>query len=184
MSVTAVPLRPIAKGSLTKLWVGVAAVVLASAGLASVGQHNMGTTESGIRYQVLEAGTGESPTKEDFALVAYKGTLDDGTVFDQNERAPMALEGVVPGFAEAITMMKKGGHIRVAIPASLAYGNSPPPGSAIPAGATLHFDIKLLEFKTKAEMQELQRQMMMQQMMGGGAGGAGAPGQMPPAGGQ
>ncbi len=178
MSITAVPLRPIAKGSLSKLWLGVGLAAVAGIGLAFAGSSQFGTTDSGLKYQVIEKGTGPSPTHEDFALVGYKGTLQDGTVFDQNERAPMEVGNVVPGFAEALTMMHKGGHMRVWIPAKLAYGDSPPPGSAIPAGAPLEFDITLHEFKTRAEVQQLQQQMQMQQMMQGAAPGA-APGEAP-----
>jgi len=177
-AVTAVPLRPIKKGSVSRLWIGVAAVVLAAAGLSHVALGNFGTSPTGLRYEIVDKGTGPHPTKDDFALVSYVGRLDDGTIFDQSERAPMALASVVPGFAEAISMMGKGGHVRVAIPSNLGYGDSAPPGSNIPAGATLHFDIRLLEFKTKAEMMELQRQMQaqqMQQMMQGGGRPGGAP---------
>lgn len=174
MSITAVPLHPIAKGSLSKLWLGVILAAVAGIGLALAGSAQFGTTESGLKYQVIEKGTGPTPTHEDFALVGYKGTLTDGTVFDQNDRAPMEVGNVVPGFAEALTMMHKGGHMRVWIPAKLAYGDSPPQGSGIPANATLEFDIKLHEFKTRAEVQQLQQQMQMQQMMQGAAPG-GAP---------
>lgn len=173
-TVTAVPLRPIAKGSLGKLWLGVGIAALAGIGLAAAGSAQFGRTESGLKYQVLEKGTGPSPGPQDFALVAYKGTLPDGTVFDENARAPMEIGNVVPGFAEALTMMHKGGHMRVSIPAKLAYGESPPPGSGIPANAPLQFDIKLIEFKTRAEVMQLQQQMQMQQMMQGGAAPGGA----------
>ncbi|MFT3967268.1 MAG: FKBP-type peptidyl-prolyl cis-trans isomerase [Sphingobium sp.] len=175
MSVTAVPLRPIAKGSLSKLWLGVGVAALAGIGLAAAGSSQFGRTESGLKYQVLEKGVGSSPSHEDFALVGYKGTLADGTVFDENARAPMEIGNVVPGFAEALTMMHKGGHMRVWIPAKLAYGETPPPGSGIPANAPLQFDIKLIEFKTRAEVMQLQQQMQMQQMLQGG-GLPGAPG--------
>lgn len=178
MSITAVPLRPIAKGSLSKLWLGVGLAAVAGIGLAWAGSAQFGTTESGLKYQVIEKGAGPAPTKEDFALVGYKGTLSDGTVFDQNERAPMEVGNVVPGFAEALTMMHKGGHMRVWIPANLAYGDSPPPG--IPVNAPLQFDIKLHEFKTRAEVMQLQQQMQMQQMMQGAAPqGAGPAGEAP-----
>jgi len=183
MSITAVPLRPITKGSLTKLWLGVALAAVAGIGLAFAGSAQFGSTASGLKYQVLDKGAGPSPSKEDFALVGYKGTLSDGTVFDENARAPMEIANVVPGFAEALTMMHKGGHMRVWIPAKLAYGATPPQGSNIPANSPLQFDIHLLEFKSRAEVMQLQQQMQMQQMMQGGAPGApGAPpaGAMPP----
>lgn len=170
MSITAVPLRPIAKGAIPKLWLGIILAALAGIGLAFLGSSQFGTTESGLKYQVLDKGTGPSPGPEDFALVGYKGTLSDGTVFDENARAPMEIGNVVPGFGEALTMMHKGGHMRVWIPAKLAYGDSPPPGSGIPAGSPLQFDIRLIEFKTRAEVMQLQQQMQMQQMMQGGGG--------------
>lgn len=177
--ITAVPLRPIAKGSLSKLWLGIAAAALAGIGLAYAGSTQFGTTDSGLKYQLLEKGEGPTPTKEDFALVGYKGTLPDGKVFDQNPRAPMEIANVVPGFAEALTMMRKGGHMRVWIPAKLAYGSNPPQGSGIPADAPLQFDIELHEFKTRAEVMQMQQQMQMQQMLqrqqGGGAMPQGAP---------
>jgi hypothetical protein len=173
-SITAVPLRPIAKGSLTKLWLGVGLAALAGVGLAWAGSAQFGTTDSGLKYQVIEKGVGPTPTREDFALVGYKGTLPDGTVFDQNARAPMEIGNVVPGFAEALTLMHKGGHMRVWIPAKLAYGDSPPQGSGIPADSPLEFDITLHEFKTRAEVMQLQQQMQMQQMMQGGGAPQGA----------
>jgi FKBP-type peptidyl-prolyl cis-trans isomerase FkpA len=174
-SVTAVPLRPIAKGSISKLWLGVIVAVLAGIALASLGAAQFGRTASGLKYQVLAKGTGPTPSKEDFALVAYKGSLPDGTVFDQNERAPFEIASVVPGFGEALTMMRKGGHMRVWIPGKLAYGDSPPPGGVIPVNSPLLFDIKLIEFKTRAEVMQLQQQMQMQRMMQGGGGMPGGP---------
>jgi FKBP-type peptidyl-prolyl cis-trans isomerase FkpA len=181
-SVTAVPLHPIAKGALGKLWLGVTAVALAGVGLAAAGTAQFKVSGSGLRYQVIEQGTGPSPTKDDFALVGYKGTLEDGTVFDENPRAPMEIANLVPGFTEALTLMHKGGRLKVWIPAKLAYGASPPPQSNIPANAPLIFDIQLHEFKTRAEVMQLQQQMQMQQMLQGGGGqpGAGAPGAPPP----
>ncbi len=188
MSVTAVPLRPIAKGSIGRLWVGVAAIVLAAGGLAWAGQsgvsgspaafmaRNAGepgviTTSSGLQYMVVKDGEGKSPQKDDVTLVSYKGTLTDGTVFDQNEQTAMPVEGVVPGFSEALQLMKRGGEYKIFLPPELAYADAPPPGSTIPKGAVLIFDVKLLDFKSRAEIMQMQREMqMMQQMQQGGAG--------------
>ena len=178
MSTTAVPLRPIAKGSLTRLWIGVAAVALAAGGLAWAGQQGVEsspaafltqnshadgvvTTESGLQYKVLSEGTGASPTTADVALVGYKGTLLDGTVFDENPQAPMPIDGVVPGFSEGLQKMKKGGKYKLWIPSELGYGaedNGP-----IPGGSVLVFDVTLHDFKSKAELMQLQQQMMQQQ---------------------
>jgi FKBP-type peptidyl-prolyl cis-trans isomerase FkpA len=189
MSVTAVPLRPIRKGSVPRFWVAIALVLLASVALAWAGGRQFGETQSGLRYQMIEAGTGASPSKDDFALVGYKGMLPSGKVFDENPGAPMELASTVPGFSEAVTLLKTGGKLRVWIPANLAYGENPPPGSPIPANSPLQFEIKLIEFKTRAEVMEAQRQMQMQQQMQQmmqGMGGQGAmppgmaPGEMPP----
>jgi hypothetical protein len=181
-SVTAVPLRPIAKGSVRRLWLGVGLVAACAATLSWAGARQFGGTDSGLRYQMIKQGEGPHPTKDDFALIGYKGSLPDGTVFDQNEQTPMELANTVPGFSEAVTLMRKGGQMRVWIPADKAYGASPPPG--IPANSPLQFDIKLIEFKTRAEIMEAQRQMQMQQMLqqqmhqqGGGA--SPVPGQPP-----
>jgi hypothetical protein len=177
MSTTAVPLRPIAKGSLTRLWIGIAAVALAAGGLAWAGQqgvepspasflahngHEAGvvTTESGLQYKVLEEGTGPSPTAADVALVGYKGALLDGTVFDENPQTAMPVDGVVPGFSEGLQKMKKGGKYRLWIPPQLGYGEQA--AGPIPANSVLVFDVQLHDFKSKADIMRMQ-QMMQQQ---------------------
>lgn len=186
MSITAVPLRPIARGSLTRLWIGVAALALAAGGLAWAGQQgieaspstfmaqNAGadgviTTPSGLQYQVLTEGTGPSPTTADVALVGYKGTLLDGTVFDENPQAPMPIDGVVPGFSEGLQKMKKGGKYRLWIPPQLGYGDQA--AGPIPAGSILIFDVTLHDFKSRAEIMQMQQMMQQQQ----GAAGAQPP---------
>ncbi len=85
-----------------------------------------------------------------------------------------------------MTLLRKGGQIRVRLPARLAYGATPPQGSTIPADSPLIFDITLVEHMARAQMMELQRQQQMQQMLqqqmqGGGAPGGpgGAPGGPP-----
>ena len=119
------------------------------------------TLPSGLQYKVLEEGTGPSPTSSDVALVGYKGALLDGTVFDENPQAPMPIDGVVPGFSEGLQKMKKGGKYKLWIPSELGYGaedNGP-----IPGGSVLVFDVTLHDFKSKAELMQLQQQMMQQQ---------------------
>jgi FKBP-type peptidyl-prolyl cis-trans isomerase len=180
MSTTAVPLRSIAKGSLTRLWIGVAAVALAAGGLAWAGQQGVEpspatylaqnahadgvvTTESGLQIKVLEEGAGPSPTPTDVALVGYKGTLLDGTVFDENPQTAMPVDGVVPGFSEGLQKMKKGGKYRLWIPPQLGYGDQA--AGPIPANSVLVFDIQLHDFKSKADIMRMQ-QMMQQQGAG------------------
>jgi len=183
MSVTAVPLHPIAKGSLSRLWIGAAAIALAAGGLAWAGMQSMPlhgaafmeknaaadgivTTKSGLQYRIIKEGDGASPGPSDVALVNYKGTLTDGTVFDENEQVPMPIESVVPGFAEALQLMKKGSEYQLFIPPELAYGDSVPEGGPIPAGSVLIFDITMLDFRSRAEIMQMQQQMQqMQQSM-------------------
>ncbi len=181
MSVTAVPLRPIAKGSIARLWIGVAAVVLASAGLAYAGQRHLVasptaflakngkeagviTTDSGLQYKVIREGEGPSPTKEDVTLVGYTGTLIDGKIFDQNEQTAMPVDGVVPGFSEALQLMKRGGEYQLFIPPALGYGDKVT--GPIPANSVLIFSVTLLDFKSRAEIMAMQQQM--HQMQGEG----------------
>lgn len=182
MSVTAVPLRPIAKGSVTRVWIGVAAIALSAAGLAWAGQRGVVaspaafmadngqepgvvTTESGLQYKVIAQGQGPSPTQSDVTLISYRGTLVDGTVFDQNEQAAMPVEGVVPGFSEALKLMKRGGEYKLFIPPALAYGKDVPADGPIPPDAVLIFDVKLIDFKSRAEIMQMQQQMRQMPQM-------------------
>ncbi|WP_454797476.1 FKBP-type peptidyl-prolyl cis-trans isomerase [Novosphingobium lindaniclasticum] len=98
----------------------------------------------------LTAGQGAKPTREDYVLVNYKGMLKDGTVFDQNEQMPMAVGEVVPGFADGLVQMQRGGSYRILIPAELAYGAEG--GGPIPPNSDLVFEVTLLDFKTRAEL--------------------------------
>lgn len=118
--------------------------------------------ESGLRYEIIEEGTGEFAGPEDSVLVHYHGTLVDGTVFDSSrergEPVPFPLGGVIPGFAEGLQKVREGGTIRLFIPSDLAYGDQANPGSPIPAGSTLIFEAELLQINPP----EPQRPMMPQ----------------------
>jgi FKBP-type peptidyl-prolyl cis-trans isomerase FkpA len=106
-------------------------------------------TPSGIVIRTITPGTGASPTADDVVKVHYEGKLVDGTVFDSSikrgEPAEFPLKNVVPCWTEALQKMKKGEKAQVVCPSSLAYGDrgSPP---VIPPGATLSFEIELLDF--------------------------------------
>ncbi|MGH6785663.1 MAG: FKBP-type peptidyl-prolyl cis-trans isomerase [Novosphingobium sp.] len=175
--ITRVPLPPIAKGALTKLWIGVAAVALAAGGLAYA------TLPPSVDVETIKAGTGVSPTIEDVALINYKGSLASGKVFDEGKNAVFPLQGVIPGFTQALTQMQKGGKYKVEIPSELAYGpedqKNPQTGAVeIPGGSDLTFEIELIDFRNRAEIEAQQRMMqqLQQQMQGaGGPPGAGAP---------
>jgi hypothetical protein len=175
MSVTAVPIRPIKKGSVAKLWVGLAGLSLAAAGLAWAGTSGQlyTTTASGLQYQVVKEGEGPSPTPTDIVLVHYTGRLQDGTVFDSSQGkqpVPFPVTGVIPGFTEGLQLMKKGGTYRLRIPPNLAYGAAGAGGGVIPPNATLDFEIQLLDMAPQSALQGLM----------GGAGGGGAPQQGQP----
>ncbi len=102
---------------------------------------------SGLIYRELRAGTGDSPKASDTVKVHYRGTLVDGTEFDssyrRNEPAQFALNAVVGCWTEGLQKMKKGGKAMLICPSDLAYGDQGRPG--IPGGATLVFEIELLE---------------------------------------
>jgi len=108
------------------------------------------TTASGLQYKVIKSGTGESPKKSDTVKVHYTGTLIDGTVFDSSvqrgEPAVFPVGAVIPGWVEALQLMKVGDKWQLVIPANLAYGeNSPSP--AIPANSVLIFVVELLDIE-------------------------------------
>lgn len=101
------------------------------------------TTVTGLRFQTLKPGSGPRPTASDSVLVDYVGRLRDGTVFDRSGRKPVGfpVAGVVPGFAEALTMMNVGGKYRIWIPPHLAYGDHR--AGAVPPNSTLEFVVTL-----------------------------------------
>lgn len=104
-------------------------------------------TESGLQYEVLESGKGDSPKASDNVEVHYTGKLIDGTVFDSSvERGVPASFGVtqvIPGWVEALQLMHEGDKWRLYIPSDLAYGPNGA-GGVIGPNMTLIFDVKLL----------------------------------------
>ncbi len=105
------------------------------------------TTESGLQYQVVEAGEGASPKASDTVTVHYTGQLINGTVFDSSvergQPATFPLNGVIPGWTEGVQLMKVGGKYRFFIPSDLAYGERGA-GQVIAPNSTLIFDVELL----------------------------------------
>jgi FKBP-type peptidyl-prolyl cis-trans isomerase len=112
-------------------------------------------TPSGLCYQVIKPGTAPFPGPKDVVLVNYVGKLLDGTVFDSTMRprqsgapivpAQLRLDDMIPGCAEGVQLIGKGGEIRLYIPARLAYGDED--RVVIPAASTLVFDVQLLDMK-------------------------------------
>ncbi|KAB7894993.1 FKBP-type peptidyl-prolyl cis-trans isomerase [Rouxiella sp. S1S-2] len=106
-------------------------------------------TDTGLLYLVEKPGTGVAPKDSDTVVVNYKGSLPDGTVFDDSykrgEPLSFRLDGVIPGWTEGLKHIKKGGKIKLVIPPAQAYGASGVPG--IPANSTLVFEVELLDIK-------------------------------------
>lgn len=109
-------------------------------------------TASGLLYTVTTPGRGASPTDADQVRIRYVGKLADGTVFDQSpegEPFQLPVAGVVPGFGEALKMMRPGETRTVWLPANLAYGIQGAPGpngeGGIPPNSAIQFELTLVE---------------------------------------
>jgi FKBP-type peptidyl-prolyl cis-trans isomerase FkpA len=106
--------------------------------------------EAGLIYKELKAGAGPSPKATDTVKVHYRGTLLDGTEFDssykRNEPAEFPLNQVIKCWTEGVQHMKVGGKAQLVCPSNIAYGDRGHPPT-IPGGATLLFEIELLEIK-------------------------------------
>ena len=105
-------------------------------------------TETGLQYKILKEGYGQPPALEDYVKCHYHGLLLDGTVFDSSierrEAAIFPVSAVIPGWSEALRMMKVGAKWRLFIPFDLAYGEQGA-GGMIGPNSTLIFDVELLE---------------------------------------
>jgi len=105
--------------------------------------------ESGLQYQVLKKGSGESPKPTSTVKVHYEGKLLNGKVFDSSiergEPTQFGVSQVIRGWTEALLLMKPGDKWKLFIPQELAYGASPPRGSQILPFSVLVFEVELLE---------------------------------------
>jgi FKBP-type peptidyl-prolyl cis-trans isomerase len=104
------------------------------------------TTPSGLQFKVLKQGTGATPGLTDQVQCHYRGTLLDGTEFDSSyggEPAQFPVNGVIPGWTEALQKMKVGDKWQLFVPADLAYGATPP-GPPIEPNSMLIFEVELL----------------------------------------
>jgi FKBP-type peptidyl-prolyl cis-trans isomerase FklB len=112
------------------------------------------TTASGLQYKVITEGKGPIPSANDTVSVNYKGTLLDGTEFDssykRNAPATFGVKGVIPGWTEALQLMKTGSKWQLFVPGKLAYGERGA-GRQIGPNATLIFEVELLSIKPPAD---------------------------------
>jgi FKBP-type peptidyl-prolyl cis-trans isomerase FklB len=117
---------------------------------ANAARDEVSTTESGLQYEVLEAGSGDKPGLQSTVVTHYHGTLLDGTVFDSSvergEPAEFGVGQVIPGWTEALQLMSVGDKWRIACPPKLAYGEQGA-GDSIPPNTALVFDIHLISIK-------------------------------------
>lgn len=151
MSVSQVPLRPIAKGSLVKLWLAVAALVALAYGVAYFGAGQFRT----VAVETIAAGTGPLISEMDGVIIEYTGRTENGTVFDTTDGrgpAPFLVMQVVPGFRQALVQMQQGGRYKIVIPGRLAYGPNPPAGSPIGPNEDLSFDVHVLQVAPNAAL--------------------------------
>src|SRR5436309_2364284 len=108
------------------------------------------TTASGLQYKVVKDGNGAQPKKTDTVTVNYRGTLINGTEFDSSYKrgqpATFPVNGVIPGWSEALQLMKVGSKYQLFVPSNLAYGERSV-GPDIGANSTLLFEVELLDAK-------------------------------------
>ena len=111
------------------------------------------TTESGLAYKVIKEGTGRQAKLGDVVKVKYTGKTIDGKVFDSSEQSqpegiefPLKEGGLIPGWIEAVQLMKEGGKYELYVPSELGYGDNQA-GPDIKPGSTLVFDLELVEVK-------------------------------------
>ena len=117
---------------------------------ANAEREEVTTTDSGLQYEVLEAGSGERPGPRSNVVTHYHGTFIDGTVFDSSvdrgQPAEFGVDQVIPGWTEALQMMSVGDKWRIACPPKLAYGEQGA-GDSIPPNTALLFEIHLIQIK-------------------------------------
>jgi FKBP-type peptidyl-prolyl cis-trans isomerase len=113
---------------------------------ANKAKQGVTTTASGLQYRVIKSGTGASPTVNDMVTVTYRGSLIDGTVFDETppgQTANFPTGALIPGWVEALQLMKEGDEWEIVIPSELGYG-AQGAGGVIPPNQTLVFNMALL----------------------------------------
>lgn len=117
---------------------------------AAMAQTKPVTTASGLVYEVIQEGSGESPKATDTVKVHYKGMFLDGKEFDSSykrgEPTEFPLNRVIPCWTEGVQRMKPGGKAKLTCPPEIAYG-ARGAGGVIPPNATLNFEIELISVR-------------------------------------
>jgi len=188
MSVTAVPLHPIKKGSVAKLWIALALLAAAAAAFAWWGTSAFQPvrTGSGVTVRTLAAGSGPKITDQDVVALHYKlhaRSLDAPVVEDSRQSGQPFItttQGVYPGFGEGLQHMRPGGSYILTLPPGTHAPDPIPPGAPFGKNDSLVFEIDVLQVEAGAgprymEMQRMQQLQQMQQMQMQGGGAEGAP---------
>ena len=182
MSVTAVPLHPIKKGSVAKLWIALAVLAALAAAFAWWGTNAFQPvkTGTGVSIRTLAAGSGPKITDQDVVALHYKlhaKSLDAPVVEDSRTTGQpfvTTTQGVYPGFAEGLQRMRPGGSYILTLPPGTHEQGPIPPGAPFTARDALVFEIDVLQVEPGAgarflemqRMQQLQQMQQMQQMQG------------------
>ena len=151
MSVTQVPLRPVAKGTLIKLWLAIAALIALAYGIAHFGAGQFRP----VAVETVAAGRGPFIGEMDGIYIEYTGRTENGTVFDSTEGRPpqpFLVMQLFPGFKQALAQMQKGGRYKILVPGRLAYGKNPPAGSPIAVNEDLAFDLHIVDVVPNAAL--------------------------------
>ncbi len=177
MSVSETAKRPGTRGRSLRIWIAILALD-SGCDRPRLGRYRTRCVarprDSGLRIRTVQEGSGPFVQSVDGVLVEYEGRLADGTVFDASERhggpQPMIAGQVIPGFAEALTKMQKGGKYTIHIPsAARLWRRTRRPGSPIRPNADLDFDVHVVQIVPNAAL-----------MSGGGEAPGGAQPQQAP----
>jgi FKBP-type peptidyl-prolyl cis-trans isomerase FkpA len=193
MSVTAVPIRPIKKGSVLKLWLGLGLLLALALVLAWFGTSGFRPTTlpSGVTVEAVKPGVGPKVTAEDVIALQYKLHVNSktGPVIEDSRQGGQPFvtttQGIYPGFAEGLQAMRQSGSYVLTLPPG-THVREQIPGAPFTPRDTLIFEIDVLQIERGAaqrynqmrQMQQMQQLQQMQQMQQGG----GAPGGPPPGG--
>jgi FKBP-type peptidyl-prolyl cis-trans isomerase FkpA len=186
MSVTTVPLRPLKKGSVAKLWIALLLLALLAAAFAwwGTGAFQTVTVDKGVTIRTLRAGSGAKITPQDVVALHYKlhaKSLEAPVIQDSRENGQpfvTTTQGVYPGFAEGLQHMRPGGSYILTLPPGTHEQGPIPPGAPFTAQDSLVFEIDILQVEAGAgprfmemqRMQQLQQLQQMQQMQGAAPG--------------
>ncbi len=188
-AVTAVPILPLPKGAILKLWIAIAVLVAGGAALAWLGtsplQRHM--TETGVQYQILDEGEGATITSADLVLFHFVARRGDGSVFASSMgREPVTTapdNSFFPGVGQGLKLMRKGARYRFWLPPSQAFQGELPEGAGLDADEVLSFDVQVVDVAPGlAAMQSMMGGMgpMGTDPHGGDPHGGLPPGALPP----